>query len=106
MANCQKVKTALSLDITFGKIAAQMRLAYLGNCILKLKKNGKYVHEKETASVRDNNSTLRTETKSVSGTLAYLNYRRGCGPERILQNNNDDRTGSGNATTTFTCTEP
>jgi len=31
VANCQKVKTAMSLDITFGKILAQMRLAYLGH---------------------------------------------------------------------------
>jgi hypothetical protein len=75
----------MSLDITFGKIFAHMRLAYLGHCILKLTKNGTDVHEEETASATDNKSTLRTETNSVSETLVYLNYRCGCGPERILQ---------------------
>jgi len=106
VANCQKVKTAISLDITVGKIFAQMRLAYLGHCILKLTKNGTDVHEKETASATDNNSTLRTETNPFSETLAYLNYRQGCGPERILHNNNDDTTGYGEATSTFTYTAP
>jgi hypothetical protein len=83
-----------------GNIFAQMRLAYLGHCILKLTKNGTDVHEKETASVTDNKSTLWTETKPVAETLAYLSYRRGCGPYRILQNN-DDKSGYGDDTSTF-----
>jgi hypothetical protein len=93
----------MSLDITFGKIFAHMRLAYLRHCILKLTKNGTDVHEKETASATANNSTLRTETNSVSETLVYLNYRCGCGPEKILQNINDDRTGYEDVTPNFTC---
>jgi hypothetical protein len=93
----------MSLDITFGNIFAHMRLAYLGHCILQLIKNGTDVHEEETASATDNNSTLRAQTNSVSETLVYLHYRCGCGRKRILQNINDDRTGYGDATPTFTC---
>jgi hypothetical protein len=70
--------------ITFGNIFSQTRLVYLGNSILRLTKNGTDVRETETTSVTDNNSILRKETKSVSETLVYLNYIRGCRPERIL----------------------
>jgi hypothetical protein len=73
MANCQKVKTALSLDISFGKIFAQMLLASLGKGIPKLTtKNATDVHEEETTYATESNSILTTETKSVSDTLVYL----------------------------------